>query len=234
MQSWYSVCFPLNQSAADTMYSVAAGQSFSDRNPLDRLSHEEQSAIIDRAYPLIEAKWPFNKVFVCWESSAQGYDNQRQLVQNAIDKSWGDESALEFIGWGDCEEESRGIRIAVADTGPHAKQLGRYLDGEPGGMVLNFTYANWSPVCQGKLDWCNRVIAVHEFGHAIGFAHEQNRPDTPGECRIAPQGDDGDDTTLTPWDPDSVMNYCNEIYANDGKLSAFDIAAVRFIYGDPE
>ena len=81
-------------------------------------------------------------------------------------------------------------------------------------------------------DYCIKAIAVHEFGHAIGFAHEQNRPDTPGECQQPKQGENGD-LLLTPYDPNSVMNYCNQKYNNDGKLSPLDIGAVQKLYGKP-
>jgi len=81
-------------------------------------------------------------------------------------------------------------------------------------------------------EYCIKGIAVHEFGHALGFAHEQNRSDTPGECRQLKQGTSGD-VLLTPYDPRSVMNYCNPKYNNDGMLSALDIAAVRELYGEP-
>jgi hypothetical protein len=104
------------------------------------------------------------------------------------------------------------------------------LDGAPDGMVLNFTYNNWSPSCKTMRTRCNKSIAVHEFGHALGFAHEQNRPDTPGECAELPQGQSGD-TVLTPWDLSSVMNYCNPVYNNDGDLSAWDITALQAVYG---
>ena len=113
-------------------------------------------------------------------------------------------------------------------------RLGRFVSGVSGGMVLNFDYERWGSGCRERRDYCDRVIAVHEFGHAIGFAHEQNRPDTPGECSQAKraQGSDGDTVSLTPWDPESVMNYCNPLYGNDGVLSAFDVVAVQYIYGD--
>jgi hypothetical protein len=75
---------------------------------------------------------------------------------------------------------------------------------------------------------------VHEFGHALGFAHEQNRPDTPGECKQPPQGTSGDTSLLTPWDAHSVMNYCNSKYNNEGQLSAWDKFALSRMYGgDP-
>jgi hypothetical protein len=178
------------------------------------------------------SKWPFNNVFVCWEEMEPEFSDERTLVREAIRDTWEAASGLKFLGWGKCEASSRGIRIAVQDTGPHVKFLGKFVDGVPQGMVLNFTYANWSSGCQTQLDYCNRVIAVHEFGHAIGFAHEQNRPDTPGECDRR-QGSDGDNITLTPWDPHSVMNYCNPVYSNDGVLSEFDVVAVQYIYGTP-
>lgn len=212
-----------------------AAPSFDEETDRDlfygRITQEQEQNIIDRAYPLLAAKWPFNKVFVCWESMVPEEAHGREVVRQAIAQTWEQSSALEFLGWGACQANSGGIRISVEDAGPHVKYLGKYLNGVKNGMVLNFTYQNWSTSCQGREDYCSRVIAVHEFGHAIGFAHEQNRPDTPGECDMAPQGDDGD-TLLTPWDKYSVMNYCNDRYVNDGYLSEFDILSVRYIYGE--
>lgn len=195
------------------------------------ITRQQESDIVDRAYPLMAAKWPFNTIFVCWEDVDPAFVKERALVRQAIEESWQRHSGLRFVGdWQKCNDGAQGIRIAVEDSGPHVKYLGKFINGVPHGMVLNFTYENWSPVCKTMLDFCNRAIAVHEFGHAIGFAHEQNRPDTPGECTALPQGTDGD-KLLTPWDPHSVMNYCNPEYANNGQLSAFDIQAVQFIYG---
>jgi len=103
------------------------------------------------------------------------------------------------------------------------------------GMVLNFTFQHWSPSCSGdpaQRKLCIVSIAVHEFGHSIGLAHEQNRPDAPGECAQLAQGPDGD-KLMTPYDPTSVMNYCNPVYNNNGKLSDLDAKAVRELYGPP-
>jgi hypothetical protein len=47
----------------------------------------------------------------------------------------------------------------------------------------------------------------------------------------APQGTSGDNTMLTPYDPNSVMNYCNKKYNNDGELSDLDKQAVEQLYG---
>lgn len=205
----------------------------SDEEFIFGITKQMERDITDRAFVLTAAKWPFNKVFVCWEEADPQFFAQRTLVRDAIADTWETNSALQFIGWNTCQEGSEGIRIHIEDTGPHVKFLGKFVNAVKNGMVLNFTYENWSPVCKTMLDYCNRAIAVHEFGHAIGFAHEQNRPDTPGECTQPPQGTSGD-AMLTPWDIHSVMNYCNPKYSNDGMLSDFDIVAVQFIYGAPK
>ncbi len=216
----------------DGKNSAPAVPSGSSGGLLTEISAAQEAAITDRAFPLLISKWPFGVVFVCWEDFGQSTPQYRRLIREAVSETWEKHSALEFPGWTECSAGDRGLRIALKDEGPHVKALGKFIDGKMNGMVLNATYKNWGQGCQEKLNYCNRVIAIHEFGHAIGFAHEQNRPDTPGEClaRKQRQGSDGD-TLLTPWDPFSVMNYCNEVYSNDGVLSKFDIVAVQYIYG---
>lgn len=166
---------------------------------------------------------------VCWEQA--GSAREKAWVQDAIERSWDVVSLADFTGWGDCTDNARGIRIIFEDAGAFTRGLGTRLDGVANGMHLNFTMAAWNSGCvqHSGLEACVRMVAIHEFGHALGFAHEQNRPDTPGECEQR-QGSNGT-RMLTPWDEHSVMNYCNPIYSNGGRLSDRDISGVQEVYG---
>jgi hypothetical protein len=182
---------------------------------------------------LRQAIWPNRRIFACWEELSEAQSSDRNLVRAAVTRTWERESAARFVGWQRCAAENAGIRIAVEDTGPHTIALGRNLDRRRNGMVLNFEFKKWSQACQANRTLCIESIAVHEFGHALGFAHEQNRFDAPGECQQLRQGPNGD-LLMTPYDPRSVMNYCNPTYNNNGVLSQLDSQAVREVYGAPD
>jgi hypothetical protein len=140
-------------------------------------------------------------------------------------------TTVEFTGWDPCTPSSPGIRIRVQDDPVLTWGLGRDLDGLINGMFLNFTFQNWSTDCAAP-EWfrleCIRSYTIHEFGHALAFAHEHNRPDTPTTCTEPKQGSYGD-VLFGEWDLYSVMNYCNPGMGT--RLSFSDMLGAQTAYG---
>ncbi len=208
------------------------------------------TGLLDEVDPEVAIKsgtiWDKRIINVCWENPSSRNATERQWTRSAVEDSWQAVTELKFVGWQECPSylasgsftSSRyltDIRIKIEDIGPHVDVLGKRLDGLPNGMSLNFTFSNWSVGCSAASmrEFCIRNIAVHEFGHAIGIAHEHNRGDSSSWCTNEPQGTDPD-VYVTPWDPRSVMNYCNENWGGNGQLSALDIEGAQLFYGVPQ
>lgn len=185
---------------------------------------------LDEGRAYVTNTWPKGQAIpVCFEELVAEDQRERELIRRAVVGSWGTVAAIEFTGFERCKDDDRGLRVVFADEGPHTEGLGVQLDGVKNGVVLNLSFKNWSVLCQDQRDYCIEAIAVHEFGHAIGFAHEQNRPDAPAWCQKE-QGADGD-LVIGEFDLASIMNYCNPEWNGGGLLSAGDIQAAQTIYG---
>ena len=177
-----------------------------------------------------------NVVPVCWETS--GYDREKLIIREAVAGTWEWHSTIRFTGWVACPTSGSAMHVRIrlasqdgsnAGAGGSAAlgmdALSSAADNDPG-MSLSFNPDGTAE--RGRVEY----IGVHEFGHVLGFIHEQDTPgnvEGPAYCKSS--GNEANSSSLTAYDRDSVMNYCNRDGNGKGNLTDIDVAGVQAVYG---
>jgi hypothetical protein len=156
---------------------------------------------------------------VCWTNPTPDNQAFRDQVRTAVETGYAD-TRIGFWDWGACPgwTSISAIRIKVQDgTADSSTDPLTVLPGIANNMTLGhnaagsyFTYT-----------------AIHEFGHALGTQHEQDRPNTACYWQqrfpFNPLA-----FFLGPYDPQSIWNYCAP---DPPQLSDLDKYGVDFVYG---
>ena len=201
-------------------------------------------------------KWPNGRVPVCY---APDGNNQALLAEakTVLADSWGQAANITFVDWGPCVTGcnnpdlpsmvvvhfAAGTRGETSPRGPAPANSGqgRCMPPEyPCCPTPGVTSVTLISNDTDRFHQRFRYEVIHEFGHALGFAHEQERPDNWQQgTPICNKFDNGTmaqpgGTYETPFDYASIMDYCSQEQVLGGYptfLSSGDILGVRKVYG---
>jgi len=174
--------------------------------------------------------WPSGVVPICWGDASSANHAKAPTVKRFARETWARAANIRFDGWDTCIGSSVGkVRVFIKDTCNMTCSPGCSCSGI--GKRADTSTDMW--LWAGDTSPFESMV-IHEFGHALGFLHEQAREDYDPPCASEPEVPGGNTWGTAPGvgDPDSIMA-CEDTPPPGGRtdLSPWDIVGVQAAYG---